>query len=150
MQKNRKNQSPDNSVAELSLEELRRQWSECWGIQPHVQIGRQMLEKSLQYKQRQLRGEGLSAEQQKRLDNLVAQHKRDAKSFEQGPAGLKPGTRLIRAHAGEKHLVLVKPYGFDYRKQHYNSLSEIAFAITGTRWNGWLFFGIKKRKQQKQ
>lgn len=141
---------PDNSIAQISLEELRRQWSECWGIQPNAQIGRQMLERSLQYKQRQLRGAGLSAEQQKRLDNLVAQYRRDPKSFEQGPAGLKPGTKLVRAFRGEKHVVLVKANGFDYREQHYSSLSEIAFTITGTRWNGWVFFGIKKRRREKE
>jgi len=135
----------DNNIAQMPMAELRQRWAECWGIQPHVQIGRQMLERSLQYKTRQLRGEGLSAEQQKRLDNLVTKYKRDPKSFEQGPARLKPGTKLVRAFKGEKHVVLVKADGFEYCKKHYNSLSEIAFAITGTRWNGWLFFGIKKR-----
>ena len=138
----------DNNIAQMPMADLRQKWAECWGIQPHVQIGRQMLERSLQYKQRQLRSDGLSAEQQKRLDSLVAQYKRDPKSFEQGPAGLKPGTKLVRAFKGEKHVVLVKPDGFEYYKQHYNSLSEIAFAITGTRWNGWLFFGLKKRRRE--
>ncbi len=137
----------DNNIAQMLMDELRQKWAECWGIQPHAHIGRQMLERSLQYKQRQSRGEGLSAEQQKRLDNLVTQYKRDPKSFEQGPAGLKPGTKLVRVFKGEKHVVSVKADGFDYHKQHYNSLSEIAFAITGTRWNGWLFFGLKKRRR---
>ena len=140
----------DNNISQLPLQELRQKWAECWGLQPNVQIGRQMLERSLQYKQRQLRGTGLSAEQQKRLDNLVAQYRRDPESFEQGPACLKPGTKLVRVHAGEKYVVLVKSDGFEYRQQHYNSLSEVAFAITGTRWNGWLFFGIKKRRQEKE
>ncbi len=131
------------------MAELRQKWSACWGIKPHVQIGRQMLERSLQYKLRQLRGEGLSADQQKRLDSLVAQYKRDPESFEQGPAGLKPGTKLVRVFGGIKHLVLVKTASFEYRKQDYNSLSEVAFAITGTRWNGWVFFGLKKRRRKK-
>lgn len=140
--------NPDNSIAQLSLEELRHQWANCWGIQPHTGIGRQMLERSLQYKLRLQAGQGLSAEQQKRLDNLVAQYKRDPESFEQGPAGLKPGTKLLRAFGGEKHVVLVKTAAFEYRKQDYNSLSEVAFVITGTRWNGWVFFGIKKRRRK--
>ena len=132
----------------MSMLDLRQKWAECWDIQPNPQIGRQMLARSLQYKQRQLRGSGLSTEQQKRLDNLVAQYKRDPESFEQGPAGLKPGTKLVRAFGGEKHVVLVKVTAFEYRQQHYNSLSEVAFAITGTRWNGWVFFGIKKRRRK--
>ena len=143
-------QAFDNTIAQLSLLDLRQKWAECWGIQPHMQIGRQMLESSLQYKQRQLCGAGLSAGQQKRLNNLVAQYRRDSKSFEQGPAGLKPGTKLVRTFRDEKHVVQVKADGFEHRQQHYNSLSEIAFAITGTRWNGWLFFGLKKRRRGKE
>lgn len=135
----------DNNIARLPITELRRKWAECWGIKPHWRIGRQMLEKSLAFKQREMRNEGMSPEQRKRLDNLITQYKRDPKSFDQGPAGLKPGTKLVRAHQGHKHVVLVKSDGFEYKKQHYNSLSEIAFAITGTRWNGWVFFGVKRR-----
>lgn len=135
----------DNNIARLPMAELRRQWAECWGIKPHWRIGRQMLEKSLLFKQREVRGEGMTPEQSKRLDNLITKYKRDPASFDQGPAGLKPGTKLVRAHQGKKHIVLVKPDGFEYRKQHYDSLSEIAFVITGTRWNGWLFFGVKRR-----
>lgn len=109
----------DNNIAPLPMADLRRQWCEFWGIEPHWRIGRQMLEKSLAFKQRELRGEGMTPEQLKRLDNLVAQYKRDPKSFDQGPAGLKPGTKLVRAHQGKKHIVLVKEDGFEYRKQHY-------------------------------
>lgn len=135
----------DNNIARLSMTELRRLWRECWGITPHWRIGRQMLEKSLAFKQRELSGAGMTPEQRKRLDHLIAQYKRDPKSFDQGPAGLKLGTKLVRAYQGKKHVVLVKADGFEYHKQHYGSLSEIAFAITGTRWNGWLFFGVKRR-----
>lgn len=137
----------DNNIAQLSLADLRQQWAKCWSMQPHWRIGRQMLEKSLAFKRRELRGEGMTPEQRKRLDNLIAQYKRDPKSFDQGPAGLKPGTKLVRAHQGKKHIVLVKVDGFEYRKQHYGSLSEIALVITGTRWNGWLFFGVKQRSR---
>jgi len=141
----RKDSHLDNNITRLPMAELRSQWAECWGIKPHWRIGRQMLEKSLEFKQREVRGEGMTSEQRKRLDNLVAQYKRDSKSFDQGPAGLKPGIKLVRAHAEEKHIVLVKADGFEYRKKSYASLSEIAYVITGTRWNGWVFFGVKKR-----
>lgn len=141
----RKDSHPDNNIARLSMAELRRQWAECWEIKPHWRIGRQMLEKSIAFKQREGRSEGMTPEQRKRLDKLVTQYKRDPKSFDQGPAGLKPGTKLVRAHDSEKHIVTVKPSGFDYRNQHYASLSEIAFVITGTRWNGWIFFGVKRK-----
>lgn len=150
MKNNNINQILDNNVIQLSLPELRQKWAEFWGMQPHCRIGREMLEKSLEYKLRQARGEGLTTDQQKRLNNLIASFKRDPSTFEQGPAGLKPGTRLVRGVNGEKHIVLIHPNGFEYKKKIYTSLSEISYVITGTRWNGWVFFGLKKRKDKRQ
>lgn len=137
----------DNSIARLSLEELRQQWVKHWGIQPHRYIRREMLEKSLLFKMRALAGNGLTPEQQKKLDNLVAQYRRDPECFDDGRIVLSPGTRLVRVWQNTKHSVLVSEGGFEYQTRTFTSLSEIAYAITGTRWNGWLFFGLKKRKK---
>jgi hypothetical protein len=145
MQKNQINQRDDNSIAQLPLAELRKKWAEYWSVAPHAQIGRAMLEKSLEFKMREARGEGLSAEQQKRLDQLVTAYKRNPRFFDEGLSELKPGVRLVKNHNGEHHSVLVRADGFEYRDKYYGSLSEIAFIITGTRWNGWVFFGLKKR-----
>ena len=57
---------------------------------------------------------------------------------------LKPGTKLLRQFQGEMHEVLVADEGFEYRGKRYESLSEIARQITGTRWSGPLFFGLKQ------
>lgn len=130
----------DNNIAQMPLAELRQKWADLWGIQPHARIGRQMLERSLEFKQRG----GFSTEQQVRLDHLITAYRRNPKSFDQGAGGLKPGTKLVRTFRGEKYQVLVRGDGFEYRSQAYNSLSEVAFVITGSRWNGWVFFGLKK------
>lgn len=145
MKNNQINQSLDGDIIRLSLSELRQEWAEYWGKEPHARIGRRMLEKSLAYKMRQARGEGLTAEQQKRLDNLVAAYKRNPKFFDEGLSGLKPGVRVVKQYNGAHHSVLVKDDGFEYRDKIYGSLSEVAYAITGTRWNGWVFFNLKKR-----
>src|SRR5690606_37094146 len=105
----------NNNVTCLSLTELRQKWAEYWRMEPHVRIGRKMLEKSLAYKIRQTHGEGLAAEQQKRLDNLVAAYKRNPKFFDEGLSGLKPGVRLVKQHNGTHHSVLVKDAGFEYQ-----------------------------------
>jgi hypothetical protein len=55
------------------------------------------------------------------------------------------GTRLLREWQGVEHTVTVLADGFDYDGRPYKSLSAIARAITGTRWNGWLFFGLRKQ-----
>ncbi len=49
----------------------------------------------------------------------------------------------MREHAGVEHVVTVLPDGFEWEGRPYRSLSAIARAITGTRWNGWTLFGLK-------
>jgi hypothetical protein len=65
------------------------------------------------------------------------------------PAKDRPiaGTQLIREYQGVEHCVTVRDEDFDYQGRPYKSLSAIARAITGTRWNGWLFFGLKNRRR---
>lgn len=58
---------------------------------------------------------------------------------------IKPGTKLIRAWQDKTYIVMALDKGFEWQGMRYRSLSEIARAITGTRWNGLLFFGIKRR-----
>jgi hypothetical protein len=57
------------------------------------------------------------------------------------------GTRLIREWQGVEHVVTVTADGFDWQGRPYKSLSAIARAITGTRWNGWVFFGLKNHRR---
>ena len=54
------------------------------------------------------------------------------------------GTRLIREYQGIEHCVTVLADGFEYQGRPYKSLSAVARAITGTRWNGPLFFGLRR------
>lgn len=127
----------------LPLHELRQVWAHEWCQQPHARIGRTILERSLEFKIRQNEGRGLTPEQQERLNDLVRQYKRDPACFD-NHSPLKPGTRLVRMHGGKKHIVLVRANGFEYEGITYASLSKIAHDITSKRWNGWVFFGLKK------
>ena len=56
-----------------------------------------------------------------------------------------PGTVLSRGYRGEVHQVTVLDQGIEYRGRVFRSLSGVARKITGTHWNGKLFFGLKKR-----
>ncbi len=135
------------NLKKLPLNELRLMWADAWGREPYARIGRIMLEKSLEYKIRERGGGGLTPEQQAQLEQLVKQYKRNPACFD-GNGLLKPGTRLVRTHEGKKHSVLVKAEGFEYQGRVYSSLSKIANDITGKRWNGWVFFGLKKVGEQ--
>jgi DUF2924 family protein len=57
-----------------------------------------------------------------------------------------PGTLLARRFQGRDVLVKILEDGFEYQKRHFRSLSAIATEVTGTRWNGFLFFGLTDRR----
>jgi hypothetical protein len=58
---------------------------------------------------------------------------------------LKPGTVLVREYEGTRHTVTVAADGFLWQEKTYSSLSTIAQLITGTKWNGPRFFGLRVR-----
>jgi hypothetical protein len=64
------------------------------------------------------------------------------------PRRIKPGSVLVREWKGRTHRVMVLPDGFAYDGETYTNLSEIAVLITGTRWNGPRFFGLRSKTQE--
>jgi hypothetical protein len=60
-----------------------------------------------------------------------------------------PGTRLTRRHGGQEIVVEVLDKGFRYQEQVYKSLSAVARRVTGTQWNGFAFFGLQGRTEQR-
>jgi hypothetical protein len=67
--------------------------------------------------------------------------------LEQRNRQLSPGTVLTREWNGQHHRVMVLDEGFAWEGRTYKSLSEIAKAMTGTKWNGPRFFGLRDKKQ---
>lgn len=128
----------------MNLKDVRSLWASKWGHPPPLYIGRKMLEDSIQYKIRENSGEGLTRQQKQKLKELIAAYKRDAAGFETHSDDLKPGTKLVRTYKGKRHTVEIIEGGYLYNRARYGSLSKIATEITGTRWNGWRFFGLKK------
>jgi hypothetical protein len=63
---------------------------------------------------------------------------------------IKPGTRLVRQWKEKVHVVEARINGYEYKGTRYESLSEIARLITGTRWSGPLFFGLNKKSSVAQ
>jgi hypothetical protein len=59
------------------------------------------------------------------------------------------GTRLIREYQGVEHCVTVRDEDFEYQGRPYKSLSAVARAITGTQWNGLVFFGLKNQRAKR-
>lgn len=130
-------------LSNMTLEHLRRHWSDAWKLNPHKYISRRLLMNSLLYKIREVNGQGLSHDQQQKLDQLVKSYKRSRTDGSKRQVQIKAGTQLIREWNEQRHVVTVMNAGFEYREKVYSSLSAIASEIAGTRWNGWVFFGVK-------
>ncbi len=64
------------------------------------------------------------------------------------PRRIKPGSVLVRDWNGKSHRVTVLDQGFEYDTQRYDNLSQIARIITGTRWNGPRFFGLRNERKE--
>ncbi|MCE7887403.1 MAG: DUF2924 domain-containing protein [Alphaproteobacteria bacterium PRO2] len=146
MPKTQLNHKIIGNLTSLSLEDLRQKWAITWGQQPHARIGRTMLLKSLEYKILEQETGTFTSEQRQRLEQLIKSYKRNPNYFDENVPALKPGTRLVRNWNGKRYSVLVQNAGYEYKSKIYGSLSQVAFEITGTRWNGWVFFGLKKKE----
>ena len=103
------------------------------------------LEKRLAYRIQELAYGGLKPETRARLEALGEQLDGGNVVLRRVRADGPPlaGTRLVREHAGVEHAVTVLVDGFEWEGRPYRSLSAVARHITGTRWNGWTFFGLK-------
>lgn len=146
MQKTKLNHNIIDNLASLALADLRHQWATAWGREPHPRIGRTMLLKSLEYKILEQETGMLTSEQRQRLEQLIKSYRRNPNYFDENVPALKPGTRLVRNWNGKRYSVLVQNTGYEYKDKLYKSLSQVAFEITGTRWNGWVFFDLKKKE----
>lgn len=142
--------SPANLIAELSRLSRNRlldRWRELYGRSAPTGIRRELMIPFLAYRLQENSEGGLSpagkvmlkaAQRQlecaSRLGNCRPRHP------------MKPGTRVLRCWKGTIHELDVTDTGYQYRGHEYRSLSQIARKITGTRWSGPAFFGLKRAK----
>jgi hypothetical protein len=127
----------------LTLLELKTKWAELYG-KPLKGARRQFLIHGIAYRLQELVYGGLSAKTRRRLKQLAKQFSRNPGYRPAAAPDLKAGCRLLREWRGVTHEVVVLEQGFRYRDQAYRTLSEVARLITGTRWSGPAFFGLKK------
>jgi hypothetical protein len=126
---------------------LRTTWRELFGTQPPP-YNRRFLESRLAYRIQELAYGGLKPETVERLKAIAEDLEGSDPSGRRRPAKDRPvaGTRLIREWQGVEHCITVRDNDYEYQGRPYKSLSAIARAITGTRWNGLVFFGIKSQR----
>lgn len=125
--------------------ELKEQWRQLFETEPPP-YNRRFLESRLAYRIQELAYGGLKPETIARLEALGEQLDGGKIAIRKDRADERPiaGTRLIREWQGVEHTVTVLKDGYEWQGRPYKSLSGIARAITGTRWNGPLFFGLRR------
>jgi len=131
----------------LPMQELRLLWQELFAKPAHPRLRRTLMLPILAYRMQEQVYGGLKRSTRKRLGKLAAELEQNRKSSLLLAPQLKPGTKLLRQWQGEMHEVLVADERFEYRGKRYESLSEIAREVTGTRWSGPLFFGLKQGRK---
>jgi len=130
----------------LPIPNLKQQWRELFETEPPP-YNRRFLEHRLAYRIQELAYGGLKRETIERLRALAEDLDGRDSARRRRPAKDRPiaGTRLIREYQGIEHCATVRDEDYEYQGRPYKSLSAIARAITGTRWNGLLFFGLARR-----
>jgi hypothetical protein len=133
-----------------SADALKVRWRELFDTEPPP-YNRRFLESRLAYRIQELAYGGLSRETMERLTAMSKQYANKDPADRKARPVLRPvaGTKLIREWNGLEHCVTVRADDFEYLGRPYKSLSSVAHVITGTKWNGWVFFGLKNSQGRK-
>jgi hypothetical protein len=127
----------------LSVKELKSRWRGLYDTEPPSRISRELLTRAIAYRLQE-REFGALTPATRRLLGRVTDDPSSRRARVSQSRKAAPGTLLIREWRGAAHQVTVHDDGVAYNGNHYGSLSEVARLITGTRWSGPLFFGLRK------
>ncbi len=134
------------SLPKLEKVELIKLWRKFFGRDPSSAMRKGLMVRVIGHRLQEEAFGGLSATSLRRLRELAKTFEADANANVSSRPSIKPGTRLVRQWKHQVHVVDVEARGYAYRGVCYESLSEIARLITGTRWSGPLFFGLKGKQ----
>ena len=130
------------NLERCDLRDLKMRWEEVFGRPPPRRISRSLLMRALAHRVQEKELGGLKPVVRRRLVRAAA----DLSAAQAPPvptSTIKPGTRLLREWHGVMHEVIVREDGIQYRGKTWRSLSAVAREITGTRWSGPRFFGLR-------
>jgi hypothetical protein len=125
-------------IAAMNINELRSLWREREGREAPRGFSKDLTARAIAYAIQEEQLGGLSPELKKLLANPDAEP----------PRRIKVGSVIVREYAGARHEVFVVEGGFSWQARTYPSLSVIAKEITGTRWNGPRFFGLRDNQNR--
>src|SRR2546421_9100154 len=125
------------------IAQLRIRYCEVFRTDPPKAFGPDLLRRSIAHRIQEKAYGGLSRSTQRLLDQMIKTYAAKPNGKIVLPRRIKPGSELVRTWKGKSYRVMVMADGFAYDGKRFGSLSEIASEITGTRWNGPRFFGLR-------
>ena len=133
----------------FSVKELKAEWEKLIGTAA-PNNSRAFLELRIAYRIQELSHGGPDRETRRMLDLLADEVEGHNMRKHQiaDPRNPVVGTKLIREWDGVEHTIIVLKDGFDWKGRRFKSLSAVAREITGTRWNGYRFFGLRERMRE--
>jgi len=137
-------------VAELenmTTHELQQKWGTLYNSPPPIRISKQQIVGRLAYRLQELVYGGLPDDIRQQLENIGEFHSQ--KTVAEKSDKPVSGTRFIRDWNGKRYEVEVLDKGFAFNGKQYRSLTAIATEITGTKWNGHEFFGLRSKGDKK-
>ena len=136
------------ALKDMTVRELKAEWTKLFSSEA-PNNSRPFLEQRLAYRIQELTWGGPSKPVRQLLDALAdeVEGKKVRRFVISDPRNPVIGTRLVREWDGAEHVITVLKDGFDWQGRRYKSLSSIARDITGTRWNGYRFFGLRDIKR---
>jgi DUF2924 family protein len=135
-----------SALPNLGKAELRSEWHRLFGRPAHDALRKDLMVRVLAYRIQEVQFGELKAATCKRLQQIAKARAAHPRAPISDSPALKSGTRLVREWKGKSHAVTVIEDGFEYASKRYSSLSQIARLITGTRWSGPLFFGLRNNR----
>jgi len=136
------------ALSALSVEHLKNRWRSLYGTEPPRTISRVLLTRAIAYRLQE-RAFGRLKPSTRRLLERIAEGGSSPQMRLAPPRRTAPGMALVREWQGRSHRVAVlDDGGVLYNGERYHSLSEVARLITGTRWSGPLFFGLRGRTKE--
>jgi hypothetical protein len=128
----------------MRIVDLRNRYRELFRAEPPKAFGPDLLRRSIAHRIQERAYGGLSREHQRLLDQLVKAAAAKPNGRLELPRRIKPGSELVRTWNRRTYRVMILERGFAYDGKTFTSLSEIATLITGTKWNGPRFFGLRR------
>jgi hypothetical protein len=131
------------ALSKASIEDLCERWKTLYGKEPSAHIGRSFVIRAIAYRLQEKAFGGLKPSTRRLLARVAEATAAGSSPKSSSVRKAEPGTILVREWQGSTHRVTVLGDGISFKGKRFRSLSEIARKITGSRWSGPRFFGLR-------